>query len=248
VKNSVSRFDERAGDYARYRPSYPSDAIDAVLDGLGDPAALTVVDVGAGTGISAQLLAARGARVIGIEPNAEMRAIAASAGIDVRDATAGALGLPDASVDVVTCFQAFHWFANKESIEEFKRVLRPDGRIALVWNERDDNDPFTRGYGDIVDGFPDRMALAGYRNGSAVINQLLIDGELQNVRRLCFTGGQTLDYEAMIGRVRSSSYAPREGPEHATMTERLNANFDRYARDGEVELVYRVDVYLGDKA
>lgn len=248
MKTSVSRFNERAGDYARYRPSYPADAIDAVLDGLGNPATLTVVDIGAGTGISAQLLAARGAKVIGIEPNAEMRAIASGAGIDVREATAGALGLPDASVDLVTCFQAFHWFANAASIAEFKRVLRSGGRIALVWNERDDNDPFTRGYGEIVDGFPDRMALAGYRNGSAVINQLLVDGDLRNVRRLCFSGGQTLDYDAMLGRVRSSSYAPREGPEHAAMIEQLSANFDRYAAGGEVRLVYRVDVYLGEKA
>ena len=248
MKDSVTRFNERAGDYARYRPSYPAEAIDAVFAGLGDPQKLTVADVGAGTGISAQLMAARGAKVIGIEPNAEMRAIATQAGIDVRDAKADALGLPDASVDVVTCFQAFHWFANAASIAEFKRVLRPGGRIALVWNERNDEDPFTHGFGDIVDRFPDRMALAGHRNGSVLINQLLIDGGLENVKRLCFAGSQLLDRAALMGRVRSTSYAPREGAAHAEMIDKLNALFERYAQDGEVTMVYRVDVYVGDKA
>jgi len=148
--------------YALQRALHRLRTLSPVISGGGDrgrsrrsgrPRNADVADVGAGTGISARLLAERGAHVIGFEPNAEMRAVAANAGLDIREARADALGLSDASVDVVASFQAFHWFANAASVAEFNRVLRPGGRIALVWNERDDNDPFTRAFGEIVDRF-----------------------------------------------------------------------------------------------
>ncbi len=245
--STVTRFDARSKDYAQYRPSYPAEVIDAVFAGLEKPERLFVVDVGAGTGISARLLAERGARVLGIEPNAEMRAVACASGLDVRDGRADALELPGESVDLVTCFQAFHWFANALSVAEFVRVLRPGGRVAVVFNERDDNDSFTRGFGEIVDGFTDRMALAGYRNGSQVVLDLLSSPGLNGVRLRSFSNSQRLDYEGLLGRVRSTSYAPREGPAHATMIETLRALFDVHAREGTIDMVYRTDVFLADR-
>ena len=70
MTDSTTRFSTRAQSYAAFRPSYPPGAIDAALEGLGDPHGLTIADVGAGTGISARLFAERGAAVIAIEPNA----------------------------------------------------------------------------------------------------------------------------------------------------------------------------------
>lgn len=71
--NPLSRFSDRAADYAKHRPSYPTPAIDAILEGFGEPPQLVAADIGAGTGISSRLLAERGVRVIAIEPNAAMR-------------------------------------------------------------------------------------------------------------------------------------------------------------------------------
>src|SRR5689334_8771077 len=100
-EHPTCRFFDRAGDYARYRPGYPGAAIDAVLEGL--PKACTVADVAAGTGILSRLVAARGARVLAVEPNAAMRAAAAPhPGVVWSDGTAEATGLPDGSVDLVT--------------------------------------------------------------------------------------------------------------------------------------------------
>jgi SAM-dependent methyltransferase len=246
-RTNPARFDARAGDYARYRPSYPAAAIDAIFAGLGDPARLHVLDVGAGTGISTALLAARGAAVTGLEPNAEMRAKGEAAGLQMRSGHADALGVPDGSVDLVTSFQAFHWFANAESLAEFSRALRSGGRVALVWNERDDGDPFTRAYGDIVEGFSDRMALAGYRNGSQTVRELLERGGFGSVRIESFPNRQRLEYDGLIGRVRSTSYAPREGAAYSTMVAALDAAFARFAHSGQVEIVYRTDVFLGEK-
>jgi SAM-dependent methyltransferase len=244
---TAARFSGRVDDYARYRPSYPKEAIDAILLGMGDPRRLDVVDVGAGTGIAALLIAARGARVIAIEPNPEMRGAAAGAGIDARDGLADRTGLPDGSADIITSFQAFHWFANGTAVQEFLRVLRPGGRVALAWNARDDGDPFTRGYGDIADrdGHASR--------GGAVVDDydyvppLLSASHLRDVRELEFPSEQALDLEGLLGRARSASYAPREGEAYAALVERLTALHARFGdAAGSVVLRYRTRVYLAE--
>lgn len=245
ANDTVARFDAGAADYARYRPSYPAAALDAILEGLGDPASLTAVDIGAGTGISSGLFAARGARVIAVEPNAQMRALALASGLDAREGQADATGLPGAWADIVACFQAFHWFATGAAVAEFVRLLRRSGRIALVWNERDDGDAFTLGYGRVVD---DRAALAGFRHGPELIARLFDEGGLQPVRRATFPNRQRLDRDGLLGRARSTSYAPHEGPAQAAMIESLNTLYERHVCDGAVELVYRTDVYLADRS
>ena len=147
MSDATQRFGDRADAYAAHRPSYPPEAIDVVLAGLGDPHALTIADLGAGTGISSRLLAERGAKVIAIEPNARMRAAAGlDAGIEWRDGTGEASGLPSASVDLAAAFQAFHWFATPAGVAEMRRIATR--RAALVQYERDARDPFTSAYGD----------------------------------------------------------------------------------------------------
>src|SRR5262245_18241062 len=96
------RFSDRTQEYVRFRPTYPASAIDHMLAGLSDPSRLIAADIGAGTGISALLLAERGVRVWAVEPNAEMRAAAAPhPHVTWQDGTAEATGLPPGSVDLV---------------------------------------------------------------------------------------------------------------------------------------------------
>src|SRR5262249_15013557 len=137
--------------YRRHRPDYPAASIDAVLEGLGAPASIVAADVGAGTGISSQLLAARGVRVLAIEPNEAMRAAGERhARIEWREGTAEHTGLEAGSVSLVLSAQAFHWFRPAESLAEFHRVLAPRGRLALMWNTRDRLDPLTLGYVEAI--------------------------------------------------------------------------------------------------
>src|SRR5581483_4274270 len=146
---STERFGNRAASYALHRPSYPAEAIDAVLAGLGDPRDLVVADAGAGTGISSRLFADRGARVMAIEPNAAMRdAATPHPRVTWHDGTAERTGLADACAHLVTACQAFHWFATPEAMRELTRIA--SRRIAVVQYERDERDPFTRAYGEIV--------------------------------------------------------------------------------------------------
>jgi SAM-dependent methyltransferase len=244
---TAARFLGRVEDYVRYRPSYPPASIDMLLDGLGDPGLLTIADVGAGTGISSRLLAARGARVIAIEPNPEMRAAAAAPRVEVRDATAEHTGLATASVDVVTAFQAFHWFATPTATAEFGRVLRPGGRVALVWNVRNDDDAFTKAYGEIADLNSDAAARAGQRSEDPDLASLLGAGGLENLRATEFESAQRLDLQSLLGRARSASYVPREGPEYEAIVRALSALYERFVdAGGTVTLVYRTHVHLAD--
>src|SRR5215469_12440697 len=122
---STERFRDRAEAYAAYRPVYPDEAVDAVLEGLGDPGLLEIADVGAGTGISSRLFADRGAHVFAIEPNEQMRAEASDhPRIEWLPGDAANTGLPNESVDLVVACQAFHWFATPFVMVEFRRIAR----------------------------------------------------------------------------------------------------------------------------
>jgi SAM-dependent methyltransferase len=141
-------FASAADVYERARPSYPQDAIDwlAAQTGLGP--GRTVVDLGAGTGKLTRLLLPTGARVVAVEPIPEMRAHID--GAEVLDGTAEAIPLPDASADVVTVAQAFHWFDHERALPEIHRVLRSNGSLVIVWNMRDLDDPVQRGVEDLL--------------------------------------------------------------------------------------------------
>jgi SAM-dependent methyltransferase len=155
---STARFGDRVDDYVRYRPDYPAALLDWLQREQGVDSSWRVADIGAGTGISSKLFLDAGYRVTAVEPNAPMRAAAerwlkAYAGFDAVDGGADATGLPDASVDLVTVAQAFHWFDAAAAAREIHRVLRPEGRLAIVWNRRDLSDPAHAGLEEIVERY-----------------------------------------------------------------------------------------------
>jgi SAM-dependent methyltransferase len=145
---AAAGFGSAADLYERARPSYPEESVAwmAARTGLGP--GQTVVDVGAGTGKLTRLLPATGARVVAVEPIAEMRA--KLDGLEALDGTAEELPLPDGVADVVTVAQAMHWFDLDRALPELHRVLRPGGRLALFWNSRDLEDGLQRGVEDLL--------------------------------------------------------------------------------------------------
>jgi ubiquinone/menaquinone biosynthesis C-methylase UbiE len=227
----TERFGTRAQSYAAFRPSYPPESIDAALDGLGDPSRLVIADIGAGTGISSRLFAQRGAHVIAIEPNARMRTQAQpDPKVRWSEGTAEQTGLTDASVDMIVACQAFHWFATPEVMREFRRVARR--RAALLQYERDERDPFTKAYGDVVRAYAtdDTEAMR------ARALEIFIAWPEARVMRFAAYSTQVLDREAMLGRAASSSYLPSEGSAAQALAADLNAAFDRLANEGSVSL------------
>jgi SAM-dependent methyltransferase len=134
-------FDAAAEVYARARPGYPAVALDWLL-----PAGATrVLDLGAGTGKLTRLLVDRGLEVTAVEPSDGMRAeLARALGQQVRalNGSAERIPLPDRAVDAVLVAQAWHWVDPARAVPEVARVLAPGGRLGLVWNQRDDREPW----------------------------------------------------------------------------------------------------------
>jgi SAM-dependent methyltransferase len=241
--NPLDRFSDRVDNYVKYRPSYPDAAIDLILDGLGRE--LLVADIGAGTGISARLLANRGARVWAIEPNAAMRTVAQSHPlVEFRDGKAEATGLESASVDLVTCFTAFHWFEPAPTLLEFRRILKSTGRLALVWNNRDLSDPFTNEYSELTEAASTYPVV---RDRSSYAQPLLSSPHFTNVREYTVANHQALDLAGLIGRARSNSYIPNEGAALQELTSNLEHLFDRFQDDrGLVYLSYSTSIHLAE--
>ncbi|MCH6469704.1 class I SAM-dependent methyltransferase [Sinomonas terrae] len=126
--------------YEKVRPGYPDDAVDWLVP----PGARTAVDLGAGTGKLSGLLSARGLAVTAVDPSpdmlGELRRL--HPGVQAVVGTAEATGLPDASADLVVAAQAWHWFDAPAATREVARLLRPGGRVALVWNQLDTSVPW----------------------------------------------------------------------------------------------------------
>ncbi len=239
-------FSERADDYERFRPSYPEAAIRYLLAGLPEPT--QVADIGCGTGISARLLAAAGAEVVGVEPNGPMRerALAAAGGPRYVEGTAEATGLADDSVDLVVCAQSFHWFDGEPALAEFRRILKPGGRLALMWNMRQDAVGFGKPYAAVV-----KRAKEHTRAGGRVVRNARVGdpaaSELFTNQRTCpFPNDHVLTWDEVRGRSASASYFPERGALRDELFAALREGFDAYAVNGKVTLAQVTEVTLCD--
>jgi SAM-dependent methyltransferase len=250
--NPTGRFTGLASLYQKCRPGYPEPAIDLIVAHCALGPASRLADIGCGTGIASRLFAARGIPVVGIEPNAEMRAEAEQLGaqpgwavIDYREGQAEATGLADASVSAVLSAQAFHWFDADAALREFQRILRPAGWAALMWNERDESDPLTAAYGDLLRRHcdADRVEAPRLRSGAALLRCPLF----QQATRHDLPSEQALDEEGLVGRAFSVSYAPRETDRGEALEAALRLLFRERQQMGQVLIRYQTSIYLGQK-
>ncbi|MEO7414759.1 MAG: class I SAM-dependent methyltransferase [Opitutaceae bacterium] len=250
----TERFSDRVENYIRYRPSYPGGVIHTLRSQTGLNSTSWVADVGSGTGIFAQLLLPYCGRVFGVEPNQAMRAsaetrLSGSENFFSRAGTAEATGLEERSIHLVTAAQSFHWFDLPACRREFIRILRPEGFVALVWNER------------LVTATP---FLVEYE---ALLQRHAIDYETVNHTATrdqetvatfygkagftikTFPNEQRFDFAGLKGRLLSSSYAPNAGhPRHDSMMAALVVLFERHQQCGAVSFLYTTKLYYGNLA
>ena len=133
-------FEAAVEHYDRGRPTYPEDAVSYLVRELGIGPGRDVLELGAGTGKLTELITGTGAHVTAVEPVSAMREALTKRcpGTTTLDGTAEEIPVADASADAVVAAQSFHWFDGERALPEIHRVLRPTGRLGLVWNIRDE--------------------------------------------------------------------------------------------------------------
>jgi SAM-dependent methyltransferase len=251
MRDPTTRFSDRVDDYVRHRPGYTPELVGLLRRECGLGPGRDVADVGSGTGKLTELLLATGARVYAVEPNdgmrrASERLLGTVPGFVSIDGRAEATGLPGASVDLVTAAQAFHWFDQVAARAEFRRILRPGGVVALVWNERDDDaSGFSRDYEGCLREFSLDYGEVDHRR-TASRERIAAFFGAGGFREAEFPNRQDLDLDGLRGRYLSSSYAlPRGHPRSGEVMEALSEIFRKHQQHGSVRIDYRTQVYHG---
>lgn len=235
----TERFSNRVDNYVKYRPGYP-DALVRKLESEGLAPGAQVVDVACGTGISTELFVRNGYGVIGIEPNAAMRAAALQQGFDVREGTGEVTGLPAASADLVVCAQAFHWVDLPAARTEFLRIVKPGGLIAIIWNIRlRTASPFLLELERLLVESSPEYAAKFSADKEETVNVAAVFAPIP-VERWTAPNEQVLDWAGLKGRLLSASYVP-VGDDG--FVDRLRAIYDRHQVDGVVRILYECRLY-----
>lgn len=247
--NSVDRFSSRVENYAKFRPGYPAGILDVLKSDCGLTKASVIADIGSGTGLLSKVFLNHGNVVIGVEPNELMRAKADEllkgfANFRSIAASAETTTLPDGSVDFITAGQAFHWFDQSAAKREFIRVLKPDGWVALVWNARQlDATPFLRDYEGLLLRYSPDYPVVRHENVDEGIAGFFAP---QPMKLVSLENAQRFDYEALKGRLCSSSYAPEPGnPNFELMLKDLQDIFNANNENGVVNFDYDTRIYYG---
>jgi SAM-dependent methyltransferase len=247
--NPKTRFSDRTKDYAAYRPSYPQNVILHLEEKKMLFPNCQIADIGAGTGLFSKLLLEKSYSVTCIEPNIEMaetgKAYLKSFN-NVNWIIKGAeeTGLQSQSLDTIACAQAFHWFDPILAKNEFKRILKPNGNLILIWNSRkSENDDFMHSYKEIA---------KRYGKEYSKIQESQSDDEAITLfygckpTKVIFDNSQKLSLEGLIGRSFSSSYMPSESsPERDLAKNDLRDLFNKFNEDGFVYFKYETRIYYG---
>jgi SAM-dependent methyltransferase len=245
----TKRFSNRVDNYLKYRPRYPREIIPLLNKECGLTADSIIADIGSGTGFLTELFLQNGNRVIGVEPNAEMRAageqhLAPYSNFTSIAGTAENTSLSEASLDFVTAGQAFHWFNRVKARVEFARILKPNGWVVVVWNGYNpERTALLKGYHEVLLRYG-----TDYRDVRREIEDTQIDkffsANAYKVARFSFR--QSFDFEAFKGRALSASYVPQAGePNYEPLVKQLREVFEANEDDGKVTFDYDSEVYYG---
>jgi SAM-dependent methyltransferase len=249
MSDVTQRFASRVEAYIKYRPGYPKEVIETLKAECGLMADSVIADIGSGTGILSEVFLRNGNLVYGVEPNREMREagerlLKGYPNFRSVAAQAEATMLDDDSIDFVTAGQSFHWFDRTAAKAEFARILKPDGWVVLIWNERLVTTPFLVEYEQLLKSYSIDYQQVDHRQVDPDVMRDFFGSD--RFRQERFRNVQVFDYEGLKGRLVSSSYSPEPGhPNYEPMIDQLKKIFQTHQGDGKVIVEYQTVTYFG---
>jgi SAM-dependent methyltransferase len=238
---AVPAFGLAAAEYERGRPIYPAAVGELLSRELGLGPGVRVCDLAAGTGKFTRLLLALGCDVVAVEPVDGMREQLSRLlpGVEALPGTAEATGLPDASVDAVTVGQAFHWFDAPVALAEIRRMLRPDGGLALVWNVRDETAVWVARLTEVIGWYKHPASRYQTVDWAA---EVAAAGGYEPLRLASVRWAQEMTRDLLRDRIRSISYiAGLPADEQDRVVGRVLELVEDF--DEPFDLPHRTDVY-----
>ena len=245
------KFNGMGAVYTRFRPQYPQEFLEYLYWKVGLTKNSTIADIGSGTGILTKQLLEKGSRVFAVEPNMDMQTIAQAdlkgyEGFMSVNGTAENTTLAARSVDFITVAQAFHWFDRRKFLEECRRIIKPGGRVILVWNSRDEksglvreNDAINKKYCPKFKGFS-----GGMRGAEAEDD--FHDFFCGAYESTIFRHDLIFNKDSFIGRNLSSSYALKESDAgYAAYVSELMDLFEKYSENGTLFMPNLTRSYVG---
>jgi len=249
MSKTVERFSNRVEHYAKCRPGYPAEILDLLRSQCGLTKESIIADIGSGTGKLTELFLQNGNTVFAVEPNTAMRRaaeqlLAGNQGLISTNGSAESTTLSASCIDIIAAGQAFHWFDRSKTKLEFRRILKPDGWVVIIWNERRlDATPFLRAYEDLLLRYGTDYQEVRHENTAREVAGFFAPKEVIMER---FENRQEFDMEGLTGRISSTSYTPEPGTaQFLKMYEALEQIFAEYAVNGRVVFEYDTRVYLG---
>jgi ubiquinone/menaquinone biosynthesis C-methylase UbiE len=212
IHEAARGFELAPKPYELGRPVYPQAAVDKLAAELGISSGARVLDLAAGTGKLTRALEPTGADLVAVEPVAAMRAALAATlpEVEALAGTAEAIPLPDRSVDAVVVGQAFHWFDGDAALAEIHRVLRPGGRLGLIWNVKDESVDWIEKLGDIMESYRGDAPRVASGAWKAAFERSHLFTPLERAR---FSFVHEAGFAAVIARVTSVSFIAKLPPE-----------------------------------
>jgi len=247
-QDSKQRFSSRVENYIKYRPGYPEEIINYLKERINLTSSWVIADIGSGTGILSKLFLENGNEVFGVEPNEAMRKAGEEQLKNYKkfksiNGNAEETGIENNSIDLITAGQAFHWFDVEKSKKEFKRILKKDRFVSLIWNNRKTNStPFLREYEDLLINYSVDYELVDHKN----VNEKVLNSFFSKYELKIFPSYQVFDFGGLKGRLSSSSYAPMpDHPKYKPVIEKLEEIFNQNESKGKVKFEYDTELYFG---
>lgn len=243
-------FDGKAGFYLSSRPNYAEKLFDTLYTSYGFSENSVIADIGSGTGIFAEQILQRHSYVYCVEPNQEMRTLCQQTlqpyiNCTILDGLAAETGLLSHSVDFVTAAQAFHWFDPALFRKECQRIIRPNGKVLLVWNMRDNQSPVMEAIHCVHRRFcPDFTEL---KQKITYDDSRILYFFENKFEKLEFDHSLTYHKNRFVSRNLSSSYSLKQGDVNFEVYQReLESVFETYAHSGVISIPNTTVVYIGD--